>query len=205
MLMQKKYIESDMVLLYTPKSLSEMHLCMVKAIGWLIFIRNFRKTREVSAIRANHMEKDDETYALLHVWNLNDYQAILYVKYDSLVMTPSFNFFDYVLPFNNQPPLSTFVTVNRVTSSEFRVDFKTDFIILRPSNMTYNKLLESVNSYANTKNEERHVITDAHKIHNLEYDVYKGLFIRIHFRCNLVFKPSFWKIPPIFAICFCLG
>jgi hypothetical protein len=105
-IMKKRDGENPLILLHTTASLSEKQLCMLQAVGWVI-IANEQTPREVTPIQAKHMKRDDGTYSLLHIFNLVEYEAIVYLSYESLVISSTFNIFEFVLPYKESPAMTT--------------------------------------------------------------------------------------------------
>jgi hypothetical protein len=154
------------------------------------------------------MEKDDNTYSLLNVWNLTEFSSIVYLKYNSLVIHSTYQIFDHVLPYNNEPPISEFVTVSRVTNDNFRVDFKTDFFIIKPLGETFNMLLTSLSTFKNGSNfsDTKYypsLLETEHMSPDIGYDPEKGnssLNIGVTWFLNIHFGRSRLTLPFIFAL-----
>jgi hypothetical protein len=55
------------------------------------------------------MNQDDGSYSLLHVFGFTEYEAVIFLAYNSLYIGTSENLFGLVLPYQQSPPISEFV------------------------------------------------------------------------------------------------
>jgi hypothetical protein len=136
-------IRPEMLLLYIEGSLSEIDKCKLQEIGWRLklvsAIQPFKTTLEKNFKTPDELKN---SFTKLHLWNLKKYDSVIYFSTDSLVVNSLVGMFNYVLPSKNGlPPISEFAAVSQSTTDDVKPSFQSSLYILRPSTITYQKMM----------------------------------------------------------------
>lgn len=146
-----------MVLMHTESSLTPGQKCHLKAVGWDLkvveSIESFTTKDAALAIPSLGLES---SFTKLHLWNLTQFDSVIYLSPATLVIGNLVDVFDIVVPYGGQPPLSDFAAVSEVDSTGFQTSFDSAFYLLRPSFKRFTEMmaLESVSGdFSNARGE----------------------------------------------------
>lgn len=144
----------DMILLYVKDTITPGEMCRLRAVGWTLqavdVIEPFRTSDEMLA---NPLPGAANAFTNLLLWNMTQYDSLIYLAPNTLVVSSILGAFDLVMPSDGYPSIADLAVVSGVHKNGFNVPFDTGIIIMRPSESTFHDMISRKSQEGKFSNE----------------------------------------------------
>ncbi|KAF0501895.1 glycosyltransferase family 8 protein [Gigaspora margarita] len=130
----KKYHPNHaMYLLYFPSQISASLVCQLKAVGWIM-----KEVERIPVPWDGHLYGNfDDQFTKLQMWSLIEFDSIIYIDSDAIVLQRIDNLFKMITPYAK----FEFAAAPDVLDWQILTKFNAGFIILKPDINVYKEMM----------------------------------------------------------------